>query len=60
MGTIFDFVGENVRVYDDGMRVVLQIILVLVLVLVLVEVVGHCDSFIARNYRVPISGRRAE
>ena len=60
MGTIFDFVGENVRVYDDGMRVVSQIILVLVLVLVLVEVVGHCDSFIARNYRVPISGRRAE
>ena len=43
---------------DDGMRVVSQI--VLVLVLVLVEVVGHCDSFIARNYRVPISGRRAE
>ena len=42
------------------MRVVSQIVLVLVPVLVLVEVVGHCDSFIARNYRVPISGRRAE
>ena len=43
---------------DDGMQVVSQIILVLVLVLV--EVVGHCDSFIARSDRVPISGRRAE